>query len=199
MECNLQLGAQQLKNPTRTHDEAGWIPGLDQQVKDLALLWPWGGLEAAAPIWPLAWEPPCAAGAALNKTKQNKTNPSKCLWIIGLEAEHRLYAFRVALEVKCLYFSIHFHWIHKPRFSNFFTNWNQFLQWMKVTITTQCDKSMRHLRLLFLLPLVMITIAGLDCLHRSPRSQAPKNPYISVEFFLVKQPFNLNGTEKAIL
>ena len=38
----------------------GRIHGLDP-----ALLWPWHRLAATAPIGPLAWEPPCAAGAAL--------------------------------------------------------------------------------------------------------------------------------------
>ena len=39
---------------------------------DLALLWLWHRLVATAPIRSLTWEPPCAEGAALNKTKQNK-------------------------------------------------------------------------------------------------------------------------------
>ena len=33
---------------------------------DLVLLWLWGRLAAAAPIRPLAWEPPYVVGAALN-------------------------------------------------------------------------------------------------------------------------------------
>ena len=36
---------------------------------DLALLWLWCRLAAAAPIGPLAWEPPYAAG---KKTKKKK-------------------------------------------------------------------------------------------------------------------------------
>ena len=36
-----------------------------------ALLWFWRRLEATAPIRPLAWEPPYAAGAAL-KDKETK-------------------------------------------------------------------------------------------------------------------------------
>ena len=47
---------------------------------DLALLWLWRRLAAAAPIQPLAWEPPYAASAPLeSKTdkKQNKTNKNK--------------------------------------------------------------------------------------------------------------------------
>ena len=42
---------------------------------DPALLWLWRGLVAIAPIRPLAWEPPYAAGAAqrnIKKTKKKK-------------------------------------------------------------------------------------------------------------------------------
>ena len=39
---------------------------------DPALLWLWRGLAAAAPIEPLAWEPPCAAEAAQEMTKRQK-------------------------------------------------------------------------------------------------------------------------------
>ena len=38
---------------------------------------------------------------------------------------------------------------------------------------------MRNLRLLFLPPLITITMAALDCLRSSPTSQTPKIPYIS--------------------
>ena len=37
---------------------------------DLALLWLWCKLAAAAPIQPLAWEPPYARGVGLKKTKK---------------------------------------------------------------------------------------------------------------------------------
>ena len=37
---------------------------------DLALLWLWCRLEAAAPIWSQAWEIPYAAGAALKINNQ---------------------------------------------------------------------------------------------------------------------------------
>ena len=39
---------------------------------DLALLWLWQRLEAAAPIQPLPWELTYAVGAALKKMKKKK-------------------------------------------------------------------------------------------------------------------------------
>ena len=39
---------------------------------DPVLLWLWRRLAAVAPIGPLAWELPYAAGAALKSRKQNK-------------------------------------------------------------------------------------------------------------------------------
>ena len=39
---------------------------------DLALLWLWHGPVAAAPIPPLAWEPPHALGAALKRQKKKR-------------------------------------------------------------------------------------------------------------------------------
>ena len=65
----------------------GLIPGLAQWVKDLvllscgvgrrrgldlALLCSWHRPAAVAPIRPLAWEPPHAAYAALEKEKKRK-------------------------------------------------------------------------------------------------------------------------------
>ena len=41
---------------------------------DPALLWLWHRQVAIAPIRPLAWEPPYAAGADLEKTKQTNKN-----------------------------------------------------------------------------------------------------------------------------
>ena len=39
---------------------------------DPALLWLWCRLAATALIQPLAWEPPCAASAALEMAKRQK-------------------------------------------------------------------------------------------------------------------------------
>ena len=77
--------AQQVKNPPSILGDAGSIPGLAQCFKgsgvaascsvghrcssDLALLWLWCRLAAAAPIQPLAQELPFAAGAALKRKK----------------------------------------------------------------------------------------------------------------------------------
>ena len=61
-------------NTANIHDDVGWIPGLAQWVKNLVLLWLWCRPAATTLIQPLAWELPYAAGAAQNKTKQNKHN-----------------------------------------------------------------------------------------------------------------------------
>ena len=44
---------------------------------DPMLLWLWCRLAATAPIRPLAWEPPYAAGAALKKAKRQKIKNMK--------------------------------------------------------------------------------------------------------------------------
>ena len=73
--------AQQVKNPTSIHENAGLIPGLTQWVKDiallqvavlghrctlnLALLWLWHRPAAASPIRSVAWKFPHVTSAAL--------------------------------------------------------------------------------------------------------------------------------------
>ena len=48
---------------------------------DPALLWPWHGPVAIAPIGPLAWEPPYAAGAALERAKRQKKKKSISIYL----------------------------------------------------------------------------------------------------------------------
>ena len=78
-------------NPPSIPEDVGSIPGPAQLVKgsagitlsygvghrlslDLALLWVWCRLAAAAPIQPLVWEPPYATGLALKKKKKKRHN-----------------------------------------------------------------------------------------------------------------------------
>ena len=63
-------------NPTSIHGNAGLIPGLAHQVKDLVLLWLWYRPVATALIRLLAWEFPYATGAGL-KRKEKKKNLQK--------------------------------------------------------------------------------------------------------------------------
>ena len=77
--------AQWSTNPTRNHEVAGSVPALAQWVNDIRRcreLWcrlqtrlgscVAVALAATAPIRPLAWEPPYAAGAAQEIAKNKK-------------------------------------------------------------------------------------------------------------------------------
>ena len=85
---------QWLTNLTRNHEVVGLIPGLAQWVKgsgvavrssgvghrcglDASLLWLWCRPAATAPIRSVAWEPPYAEGAALEKNKRQKDKKKK--------------------------------------------------------------------------------------------------------------------------
>ena len=46
--------------------------GHHRRSLDLALLWLWRRPAATASIGPLAWEPPCAMGAAQKRKKRQK-------------------------------------------------------------------------------------------------------------------------------
>ena len=91
------------ENPTRNHEVAGSIPGLAQSVgegsgitlscgvghrssSDLAWLslWLCCRQAAVAPIQPLAWALPCAAGVALKKRKKERKE-SGLVWKDGKE------------------------------------------------------------------------------------------------------------------
>ena len=75
--------AQWLEGPTGNHGDVGLFGGLgiwccrglwcgSRTGSDPKLLRQWHRSVAAAPIQPLAWEPPCAAGAALERDKRTK-------------------------------------------------------------------------------------------------------------------------------
>ena len=64
--------AQWLTHLTRDHAVVGSIPSLAQWVEDPELLWLWCRPTATALIRPLAWEPPYAARAAIEKAKRQK-------------------------------------------------------------------------------------------------------------------------------
>ena len=93
--------AQQVKNTTSVHEDAGSIPSLTQWLKDpalsttcsaghrrnsdLMLLWLWYRLAGAILIQPIAWEVPYAAGAP-SKGKKKKKQIGKHCFILSYKA-----------------------------------------------------------------------------------------------------------------
>ena len=69
-----------VRNPTGIHEDVDLIPSLAQWFKDPMLLWLWLRLAAVAPIRPLAWESPYAAGVGLKKKKKIYMY-TKSLWL----------------------------------------------------------------------------------------------------------------------
>ena len=61
------------------------IPVLSQWVKDPALLWLWCRLAATALMRPLAWDPPCAVGEALENAKRQKKIEIKIIDILSIQ------------------------------------------------------------------------------------------------------------------
>ena len=63
-----------------------------RRVSDPELLWLWHSLAAIALIRPLAWEPPYAAGAALEKAKRPKKKKKNSVYAKKLKI--RMASFR---------------------------------------------------------------------------------------------------------
>ena len=57
---------------------------------DSSLLWPWSWLAATALIGSLAWEPPYAAGVALEKTKGQKSKKQLKKRFLSAEPQQEL-------------------------------------------------------------------------------------------------------------
>ena len=69
--------AQRVKDLKQSYKDVGSIPGFDQWVKDLVLLWLWHRLAAAALIQSLAWDFVQAEGKAV-KGKKKKKKKKEC-------------------------------------------------------------------------------------------------------------------------
>ena len=79
---------------------------------DLALLQLWCSAAATASIWPLAWEPPCAAGAALKRKNKKPVFQNELNWVKGLLcARHDIFTKNILTSLG-LYFFLSFLYGH---------------------------------------------------------------------------------------
>ena len=69
--AGVPLVAQRVKNPTSIHEDVGSIPHLVQWVTDLAMLWLWYRLAAAAVIQP------CHRNCHMPQVQPEKTKKKK--------------------------------------------------------------------------------------------------------------------------
>ena len=79
----MRLWARSLPLPSGSRIRVAVSRGVGRRCSlDPTLLWLWCGPVAIAPIRPLAWEPPYALGAALEKAKRQKQNETKSLELV---------------------------------------------------------------------------------------------------------------------
>ena len=79
---------------------------------DPALLWLWCRPVAKAPIGSLAWEPPYAAGAALEKDKKTKQNLYQRVWVLSPCHYNKQCLFKIVCWILFIYTHIYISHIH---------------------------------------------------------------------------------------
>ena len=85
--------AQWLRNLTRNHEDAGSLLASFSGLGIWHCRELWCRPSATAPIRPLAWEPPCAMGAALTKDKKKKKSETQDLRPLHINDGFFLYLF----------------------------------------------------------------------------------------------------------